>query len=102
IAAYGTAAKYPETYAAVAGVCGAFADDMIEGLTKVPVLMFNVQLDKTFDIERIREKKSELEAAGGNVTLHEVPTKHGGYRNLKSYKVLFDFFDKHRRDPASP
>jgi hypothetical protein len=28
--------------------------------------------------------------------------KLGGYRNLESYKVLFDFFDKHSREPASP
>ncbi len=75
---------------------------MIDGLTKVAVLMFNAQQDKTFDIERIREIKAALEAAGGNVILHEVPAKHGGYRNLESYKVLFDFFDQHRREPKNP
>ncbi len=99
IAVYGAASRYPETFAGVAGVCGGFTDNMIEGLAKVPVLMFNAQKDKTFKIDRIREQKEKLEAAGGEVKLHEVPTGHGGYRDLKSYAVLFDWFDAQRGAP---
>jgi len=97
IATYETASRNPEGFAAVAGVCGGFTDELLQGLSKVPVLMFNAQKDTSFPIDIIRWQKEKLEVAGGTVVLHEVPGGHGSYRNLESYEVLFDFFDQHKR-----
>ena len=95
IVTYGTAAQHPEKFAAVCGVCGVFMDDMVEGLANVPVLMFNAAKDKLFPIDRVRSKMKKLVDAGGDVTMHLEPGGHGGYRDLDSYGVLFDFFDQH-------
>jgi len=98
IASYDTAAKNPETFAAVAGVCGAFTDDMIEGLTKTPTMPFSAVKDKLFPIKLVQRQVKRLNDAGGDCTMHEVDKGHGGFRDLESYKVLFDYFEKHRRD----
>ncbi len=81
------------------GVCGAFPDEMVEGLRKAPVLIFNAQKDKTFNVDRVREQKQKLAAAAGEVKLHEVPGGRGGYGNLQSYALLLDWFDAHRGTP---
>jgi poly(3-hydroxybutyrate) depolymerase len=97
IATYVTAARNPGIFAAVAGVCAFLDKDIVDGLAKTPVLMVNGQKDKNFAIDKIREQKTRLESAGGEVRLVELPGGHGGYRDLATYKILFDWFDGHRR-----
>jgi poly(3-hydroxybutyrate) depolymerase len=101
IATYVTAARNPGVFAAVAGVCAFLDKDIVDGLAKTPVLMVNAQKDRNFAIDKIREQKTRLEAAGGKVRLVEVPGGHGGYRDLATYKILFDWFDAHgkKADP---
>jgi predicted esterase len=101
IATYTTAARNPGIFAAVAGVCAFLDKDLIDALAKTPVLMVNAQKDKNFAIDKIREQKTQLESAGGEVRLVEVPGGHGGYRDLATYKILFDWFDGHRRKTAA-
>jgi homoserine acetyltransferase len=71
--------------------------ELIDPLVKTPVLMINAQKDRHFAIDKVREQKTRLESAGGQVRLVEVPGGHGGYRDLATYKILFDWFDGHRR-----
>jgi len=97
-ATYATAAKNPDTFAAVAGVCGLFEDDQVEALAKTPVLMYNATRDDLFTIERVRELREKLAAAGGEVKLVEVEGPHGGYMAPGPYRVIFDWFDAHRRE----
>jgi len=94
---YITAAQNPETFAAIAGVVALFGDEHVEGLSKIPVLMWNATRDKHFSVEKAREMKEKLEAAGGEAKLVEVEGGHGGYRNMEAYKVIFDWFDGHRK-----
>ena len=98
VATYATAASHPTRFAAVAGVVAYFEPQMVPSLSKVPVLMFNAQKDRLITIERIRTMKESLEEAGGEVQLVEVPGGHGGYRNYAAYKIIFDWFDLHRRE----
>jgi dipeptidyl aminopeptidase/acylaminoacyl peptidase len=102
LATYATAARNPGIFAAVAGVCAFLDKDMIDALAKTPVLMINAQKDRSFAIDKIREQKTRLESAGGEVRLVEFPGGHGGYRNLATYKILFDWFDGHRRKADRP
>lgn len=49
----------------------------------------------------MRESAQALKKAGGTVKFVETPGGHGGYRNLETYKLLFKFFDAHRRQPLN-
>ena len=80
----------------VAGVCAFMDKELIDPLAKTPVLMINAQKDRHFAIEKVREQKTRLESVGGQVRLVELPGGHGGYRDLATYKILFDWFDGHR------
>ena len=96
IATFTTAARNPGTFAAIAGVCAFMDKELIDPLAKTPVLMINAQKDRHFAIDKVREQKTRLESAGGQVRLVELPGGHGGYRDLATYKILFDWFDGHR------
>ena len=99
IAAYATAAVHPNTFAAVAGVCGVFPKEAIDTLKQTPTLIFNAQKDKLIPIELMRERAQALKEPAGTVKFVETPGGHGGYRNIETYALLFDFFDAHRREP---
>lgn len=102
IAIYATAATHPDTFAAVAGVCGVFPEKAIDTLKQIPTLIFNAQKDKLIPIKLIRERVQVLEKAGGAVKFVETPRGHGGYRDLETYALVFDWFDAHRRKPLEP
>jgi len=97
IATYATAAAYPDRFAAIAGVCGAFSEETIDTLKQTPTLIFNARKDKSIPLKLMRERAQALERAGGTVKFVETPGGHGGYRNLETYTLLFDWFEKHRR-----
>ena len=94
---YLAASREPETFAAICGVVALFPDEAVEGLSKVPVMMFNATRDKHFSIDKAREMVEKLEAAGGEAKLHVVEGGHGGYRNYEAYNLIFDWFDAHQR-----
>ena len=81
IATFTTAARNPGTFAAIAGVCAFMDKELIDPLAKTPVLMINAR-DRHFAIDKVREQKTRLESAGGQVRLVELPGGHGGYRDL--------------------
>lgn len=97
LATYATAAAHPDTFAAVAGVCGAFPENTINTLKLTPTLIFNAQKDKLIPIKVMRERAKALEKAGGKVKFVETPRGHGGYRDLETYTLLFDWFETHWR-----
>lgn len=96
LAMYATTAANPDTFAAVAGVCGVFPKNAIDTLKQTPTLIFNAQKDKVIPIKLMRERAKALEDAGGKVKFIEIPRGHGGYRDLETYTLLFDWFDTHR------
>jgi len=100
LSTYATASANPDTFAAIAGVCGMFKDEQVEALAKTPLLMYNATRDKHFTIEKARDLVEKVTAAGGDAKLVEVEGGHGGYRDMKSYKIIFDWFDAHRREVA--
>jgi predicted esterase len=97
IASFATAAAYPNRFAAVAGVCGVFPQEAIETLRQTPTLIFSAHKDKRIPLKLMQERARTLERAGGTVKFVETPGGHGGYRDLKTYTLLFDWFEKHRR-----
>jgi predicted peptidase len=99
LATYATAAANPDTFTAVAGVCGAFPKEVIDTLKQTPTLIFNAQKDKLIPIKVMRDRAKALEKAGGKVKFIETPRGHGGYRDLDTYALVFDWFDTHRREP---
>jgi predicted esterase len=99
LAIYATAAANPNTFAAVAGVCGTFPEEAIDTLKQTPTLIFNAQKDNLIPIKVMEERAQALEKAGGRVKFVETPRGHGGYRNLETYALLFDWFETHRREP---
>lgn len=99
LATYATAAANPNTFAAVAGVCGTFPQEAIDTLKQTPTLIFNAQKDKLIPIRVMRDRSKALEEVGGKVKFIETRRGHGGYRDLETYALLFDWFDAHRREP---
>ncbi len=100
IASFATAAAYPERFAAVAGVCGVFPAEAIDTLKQTPTLVFSAEKDRLIPIALMRQRARALEEAGGAVKFVETPRGHGGYRGIETYTLLFDWFEKHRRDTA--
>ncbi|UCF14388.1 MAG: prolyl oligopeptidase family serine peptidase [Phycisphaerales bacterium] len=94
---YATAAANPDTFAAIAGVCGTFPEEAIDKLKQTPTLIFNARKDKLIPIQLMRERAHVLEKAGGKVKFVETSRGHGGYRDLETYALLFDWFEAHRR-----
>ena len=99
LATYATAAANPNTFAAVAGVCGVFPENAIGTLKQTPTLLFSAQKDKLIPIIMMRDRAKALEKAGGKVKFVETPRGHGGYRDLETYALLFNWFDSHRGEP---
>ena len=97
LATYATAAANPDKFAAVAGVCGAFPEEAIDKLKQTPTMIFNAQKDKLIPIKVMRERAKALEKAGGKVKFVETPRGHGGYRDIETYTLLFDWFETHHR-----
>lgn len=98
IASFATAAAYPERFAAVAGVCGVFPEEAIATLKQTPTLVFSAEKDRLLPITLMRQRAKALNEAGGAVKFVETPRGHGGYRDLETYALLFDWFESHRRD----
>ncbi len=102
LATYATAAANPNTFAAVAGVCGVFPEKAIDALKHTPTLIFNAQKDKLIPIKLMRERAKALDRAGGKVKFVETPRGHGGYRDFETYTLLFDWFEQHKRKSPKP
>jgi len=100
IASFATGAAYPERFAAVAGVCGVFPADAIEALRRTPALIFSARKDRLIPLKLMQERARALQEAGAKVKFVETPGGHGGYRDLDTYTLLFDWFESHRRDRA--
>ena len=98
IATFSTAAAYPGRFAAVAGVCGVFPVEAIDTLKQTPTLVFNAHKDRLIPLKLMQTRTRDLEEAGGTVKFVETPGGHGGYRNLETYTLLFDWFEQHQRN----
>ena len=67
------AAKHPDMFAAIAPVCGWGDEKIAAKLAKMPVWAFHGDADQAVNVDRSRDMKKWVEAAGGEVKLTIYP-----------------------------
>jgi predicted peptidase len=87
------AAKHPEMFAAIAPVCGWGDEKIASKLTKMPIWTFHGDADQAVDVERSKDMKKWVEAAGGEVKLTVYPgVGHNSWDNAFRNENLGDWF----------
>jgi len=97
---YAAVARDPDAYAAVAPVCTSATDEWLDQIAKVPTFILSAVEDAIFPIEKARELKQKLADRGCDVKMQEFPGGHDGFRNMKAYPMIFDWFDAHVKKPG--
>jgi poly(3-hydroxybutyrate) depolymerase len=94
------AAKYPETWAAVAPFSGTGQPASVERMKGIPQFVVHGDADPTVSVEGSRAMVAEMKKLGADVTYVEVAG--GDHVNVvvPNLPGAFDFFSKKRRSPA--
>ncbi len=100
-ALYAAVAAKPNAYAAVAPVCTACPEEMLDKVAKVPTFILHAKGDQIFPIDGARELKRKLQERGCDVRMHEFGGGHDGFRNMQAYGMIFDWFDAHRQKASA-
>jgi len=97
------AVEYPETFAAIAPICGGglgilgFPERVIE-IKHIPVWVFHGEKDNIVPVEESRVLVRELKSAGGNVQLKIYPEAgHDAWTETYSNPELYKWFMNNRR-----
>jgi len=97
------AVEYPETFAAIAPICGGglgilgFPERVIE-IKHIPVWVFHGEKDNIVPVEESRVLVRELKSAGGNVQLKIYPEAgHDAWTETYSNPELYEWFMNNRR-----
>ncbi len=97
------AVEYPETFAAIAPICGGglgilgFPERVIE-IKHIPVWAFHGEKDNIVPVEESRVLVRELKSAGGNVQLKIYPEAgHDAWTETYSNPELYEWFMNNRR-----
>ena len=97
------AVEYPETFAAIAPICGGglgilgFPERVVE-IKHIPVWVFHGEKDNIVPVEESRVLVRELKSAGGNVQLKIYPEAgHDAWTETYSNPELYEWFMNNRR-----
>jgi predicted peptidase len=103
---YGTwslAMAYPQTFAAIAPICGGGMPQWIGGLKDVPVWAFHGADDPVVPVEQSQSMVDALRASGGNARLTIYPgVGHDSWTQTYDNPELYEWFLQHRRQSPGP
>ena len=87
------ASKHPDRFAAIAPVCGWGDEKIAAKLAKLPIWTFHGDADQAVDVERSKDMKKWVEAAGGEVKLTVYPgVGHNSWDNAYRNEELGAWF----------
>jgi predicted esterase len=94
------AMNHPEVFAAIAPVAGGGNPLTLAKIAHVPQLVVHGDNDKTVPVERSRVMVGAAKKSGAQVKYIEVPGGSHIDVVVPTFKVVFDWFDAHRRAKA--
>jgi len=90
---------YPDTFAAMAPICGGGMVGGIEKLKGLPVWAFHGADDEAVPVEQSQQMVEALKSAGGKAKLTIYPgVGHDSWSQTYENPDLYEWFLKHRRD----
>ncbi len=93
-----TAAHLPDTFAAIAPICGGGNIAQAKKLVELPVWAFHGAEDTIVPVERSRKMVNELKKLGGNVRYTVYPDAgHDSWTRTYNNPELYEWFMKHTR-----
>jgi predicted peptidase len=96
---WGLAMNYPETFAAIAPICGGGMDRFIEDLKHIPVWAFHGADDLVVPVEESQRMVDAMRAAGGQAKLTVYPgVEHDSWTETYENPELYEWFLRQRRD----
>lgn len=95
------APKYPEIWAAIGTFAGAGAPATLERIRHLPQFVVHGANDATVSVQGSRAMVTKAKELGMETVYIEVPGGTHGNVVAPNFPGLFEFFDRHRRRPAS-
>lgn len=92
------ACEYPDTFAAIAPICGWGTPSKAASLKNVPVWAFHGAEDKTIPVKHSEEMIQAVKDSGGDAKLTVYPQAgHDSWTQTYDNRELYDWFLSHRR-----
>ncbi|MHC4864851.1 MAG: carboxylesterase family protein [Planctomycetota bacterium] len=92
------ACEYPDTFAAIAPICGWGTPSKAASLKNVPVWAFHGAEDKTIPVKHSEEMVQAVKDSGGDAKLTVYPQAgHDSWTQTYDNRELYDWFLSHRR-----
>ena len=92
------AARYPDTFAAVAPICGGGNPDDAAKLKDIPIWTFHGDIDKIVPIEKSQVMVDALKEIGGNIKFTIYPgVGHNSAPKTYRNEALYDWFLSHSK-----